>query len=104
MATHAELYNLQRSSTLANRFEIAAQLQAILVFNESTGTANHTERRALAVKVLTNPTTAAVYGELFKRVALVSNATIQDQGEAATDAQITTAVSALWTALAVNGL
>lgn len=104
MAMHAELYNLQRSTVLANRFEIAAQRQAVAVFAEDPGTANHAERRALAVKVLTNPATAATYGELFKRVALVANATIEAQGEAATDAQITTAVTGLWTALAVNGL
>lgn len=101
---YADLYNTQRSTPLRNRFEVAVQTAALGVFSESTGTVNHTERLALAKKVLTSTPESIRYAELFHRVSVIGDATVQAQGDAATDAQVLAAVTTLFTAVSVVGL
>ena len=101
---YADLYDTQRSTPLRNRFEVAVQSVALGVFAEAAGATNHTERLALAKKVLTSTSESIRYGEMFHRLAVVGDATIQAQGEGATDPQILAAVNTYYTGVAVVGL
>ena len=101
MATLKGLYDPQRASTLRNRCEIAAQQIALAVFSEPPETADHAVRLALAMRILTSVSDAERYGQLFQRVCLLADAPLQTAGEDATDATVTAAVTALFTAVAI---
>jgi len=97
MATYDQIHTAANHSGVLNRVRVAIVDVAIAVQQENPTTLYHRERGDFARSVLMDPDTwvrRLVYG-----VAL--DTTVQVVGANATDAQIKTAVAAMWNAYAV---
>jgi hypothetical protein len=92
MATYNEIYNMRyHDSDFKNRVVVACVVAAKDIFNEDPGTTNHTNRLAWATKVIDGAP-----GQAERMLwGLVSDTTIQANGDASTDGQIQTAVNSL---------
>jgi hypothetical protein len=93
-----QLFDLRTSSSLRNRTAAACWRAAQAVFSEDPQAANHTNRLAWARRVLEDDGEGAEVLRVFR--ALLSSEAVQAAGEAATDAEIQTAVDTLVTVLA----
>jgi hypothetical protein len=92
MATYNEIYNMRyHDSDFKNRVIVACVNAAKDIFNEDGGTANHANRLIWATKVLDGAPAQAEH----MMWGIVSDATIQANGDGSSDAQIQTAVNSL---------
>ena len=88
-----QLFDLRTSSSLRNRVAAACWKAAQAVFNEDPQAPNHTNRLAWARRVLEDDGEGAEVLRVFR--ALLTSTAIQAAGEAATDADIQSAVDGL---------
>lgn len=96
MATLMEVYQLYHESNLKNRAEVAIAKIAIDIYKEDSGTTNHTARLAWAKAAIQN-----TKAETIKFMwGILSDTTIQTEGNNATDPQVIAAVSTIVNALA----
>jgi len=92
MATYNEIYNMRyHDSDFKNRVVVACVNAAKDIFNEDAGTANHANRVTWATKVLDGAPAQAEH----MLWGIVSDATIQANGDSSSDTQIQTAVNSL---------
>ncbi len=95
-----DTWKLVQHKTLHHRIEVAAVTAAITVANEDPQTANHAERKALALKVMAAPET---YANIMA-IGVCSNVTIAASGAASTDNDIQYVVNSLWDTYALAGV
>lgn len=87
MANYTDIYNLKSSSNLRNRLAVALTQAAEDIRNEDATVQFHAERFLWATGILSDPTGPDREAERGMWM-LVQNPTIQDAGDAATDADI----------------
>ncbi len=102
--SYQNLSVLRSSPTLLSRFIIAVETTATDVFTEPVNTPNHAERLAWAKRVIFDTDKAPQYADRFRRVAVVSNLTLQTEGEAISDAAIQQLVDTMAQRMAMAGL
>ena len=84
------------TGTVGHRAEIAAITAAQTIYKEDPATVGHAARAVLATAVLNNPD---AYAQRFL-FAVATDPTIVANGAVPTDAQILTAVTNVWNAMA----
>lgn len=100
MATLEALFDLRNSSALRNRVAAAGWNEAKDIFLEIDTTPNHAERIIWAVKMLRDSGGGSEVEQVFRAVCVL----LQDDGEAATDTQIATAVGQVVNHFATAGV
>lgn len=101
MATLIQIYNARKDTQLKARTESALLVASLDVQNEDVGTANHTERLAMANKCLTDePYLLECLSLAMYSVA--TNSTIAADPENATDNDIQFVVNSQYTNIALN--
>ena len=103
MPTYSEISLLQTSGPLLARTRVAVTAFLFEVLTEPANTPNHDARVAWAAKV-TGERLQGKYAQLVLDLALVGNEAFATAGEAATDQQIETLVSAYLPEMARIGL
>lgn len=99
MPTYTEMAVLAASPPLLSRFVVAVERAAFDILNEDPQTANHAQRLAFARKILWDDGGAQRWARRALRLAVVSNATLQTEGEAIDDAGVQFIVNSLLTTL-----
>ena len=94
------LFDLMNSSLLRNRTAAACWNEAELIVREAESVTNHAERLAWARLALPDRGNGPAVREVFPAVVVL----IQDDGEAATDAQVQGAVHTVVDKFAVAGV
>lgn len=102
---------LANSDAFQARVRIVAAYYAQTVMGEGTGVANHTERLALATKVLKNqgpiyPLTTMLVADtaIATTLGAAADDTVATLEAALTDATILTRIQTIWTNAALSGM
>ena len=88
MGTLQELFDLRNSSNLRNRVAAAGWRAAKIIFTEPDATSNHAARLKWAVRILQDDGDGQAVLQIFKAAIVL----LENDGEAAIDEQIETAV------------
>lgn len=95
MATYDQIFAARNSPELLARFVVALEKAAFDILNEDDSTPGHQQRIALARKILWDDAGSQKWARRALNLAMVSNATLQEVGAAATDQDVQFIVNGL---------
>jgi hypothetical protein len=101
---YADMLPLRSSSPLLARFNVAVEVAAHTIFTEPATTTNHDNRIAWAKRAFFQADAVQRYADMIRRLAVVSDATLQGSGEAISDVAIQSLVDSYVDQLATAGL